>query len=151
MFLTPFSRNRNYVDIFDDPFFKPKKQDNNFGFAACDLIKKDNSYELHCDLPGMAKDNINIDINGNTLKVSGERKNEHSEDTEGGHYFERSYGSFQRSITLPKNADKDSISADFKDGVLLVNIPTKVNDEPSKRIVGRQIYIFSSGVLNHSC
>jgi HSP20 family protein len=86
------------------------------------LSEGDTAYRLTAEIPGVNKKDIEITVENDMLTISGEKKMA-KEDTEGDyHRLERSYGSFYRQMTLPKNADKDAIEADVKDGVLTVTI-----------------------------
>jgi HSP20 family protein len=90
---------------------------------AMDLLEDDEAFILRADLPGMRQEDVNIEIEDSTLTVSGERRSE-SEHHEGSyHRVERAFGSFSRSLTLPKGVDADAVTAKFADGVLEVRIP----------------------------
>mgnify|MGYP001187415148 CR=1 FL=1 len=72
------------------------------------------------------------EIKDNVLTVSGERRSEHEEKQEGLHRIERSYGSFSRSLTLPRGVDAEAVTAGFDKGVLEVRIPKPVEAKPHK-------------------
>ena len=80
----------------------------------------------------MDKDDICIEVDGNRLAISGERKFEQEEKKENYHFVERSYGKFYRSFTLPAIVQADKIDATYKDGVLEVNLPKKEEVKPKK-------------------
>jgi HSP20 family protein len=88
---------------------------------STDIVEHPNNFEIIADLAGMTKDDIDIEVNGDKLVISGKRKDE-SGDTSY-HYRERSYGEFRRLFTLPKNVNKDEISATSENGVLRVLLP----------------------------
>jgi len=91
---------------------------------AANLAKDESGYVLRLDVPGVEKDQINIDVERNVLVVSGERSSftETAKDEE--HYKVESFsGSFRRSFRLPDDADVAAISATHKDGVLTVRVP----------------------------
>jgi HSP20 family protein len=90
---------------------------------AMDLVETDEHFVLRADLPGMTEDDIKIELEDNVLTVSGERKSEHEETKEGYHRVERAFGSFARTLTLPKGVDAEKIVASFDKGVLEVRIP----------------------------
>ncbi|WII72312.1 Hsp20/alpha crystallin family protein [Bdellovibrio sp. 22V] len=92
-----------------------------FDFSpAVDLEEKDNAYIVTVDLPGIKRDEIKVDLSENILTISGERKRE----TQGeGKYTERYYGKFERSFSLPNQIAGDKVKAEFKDGVLKINLP----------------------------
>ena len=90
---------------------------------AMDLVETDEHLVLRADLPGLDREDIEIEVKDNVLTVAGERKAEHEEKGEGFHRVERSFGSFSRSLSLPEGVDPERVAADFKDGVLEVRIP----------------------------
>ena len=93
-------------------------------------IEEDNrEYIVKAELPGMKKEEVKLKVEGGTLTISGERKAEKEEKDKKYHRLERSYGTFQRSFTLPEGTQPEKISAEFKDGVLLVHLP---KDEKAK-------------------
>ena len=94
----------------------------------------DDAYYIEVDLPGVAKDDINIDVDDNTLTISGVRKvkEEHKEDNF--YKVESVYGKFERSFSLPEDVDSDKIEAKHNNGVLEIKIPKveKVEKAPKK-------------------
>jgi len=100
-----------------------------FGFSGLfnpdeDIHETDNQYVIKLDLPGMEKSNINVEIQGNQMVISGEKKNSMETDDKANRYYkkERSVGYFSRSVSLPENADKNNIHTEYKNGVLTVKI-----------------------------
>ena len=98
-----------------------------------EVLERDNQLIIRTDLPGMTKDDINVDINDNSVVIRGERKSEHEEDEEGYYRSERSYGSFYRRIPLPGRAKAGEASADFRNGVLEITMPTSKTSEEKHR------------------
>lgn len=96
---------------------------------SAELEETEREYILNFDLPGMKKEDIKIDVLGNQLRVSGERKESKESKDRGIFHTERFYGLFERSFTLPQNTKSDEISADYEDGVLKVKVPKA---EPGK-------------------
>ena len=94
-----------------------------------DIEESDNEYLIKAELPGMKKEDVKIKAEGATLSISGERKAEREEKDKKYHRVERSYGAFSRSFTLPEGTLAEKISAEFKDGVLMVHLP---KDEKAK-------------------
>src|SRR3954454_16674875 len=90
---------------------------------AMDLVETDDQLVLRADLPGLTRDDVELEVKDGVLTVSGERKAEHEEKSEGYYRVERAFGRFSRSLTVPDGVDAESITADFKDGVLEVRIP----------------------------
>jgi HSP20 family protein len=99
---------------------------------AMDVVEADGHYVLRADLPGLAENDVNIEVDDNVLTISGERKSEHEQKGEGYHRVERSFGSFRRSLRLPEGVDADSIQASFNSGVLEVQIPKPEQAKPRK-------------------
>jgi HSP20 family protein len=75
------------------------------------------------DIPGMEAKDIDIEVTGNTLNVSGERKEEKEEKGKTWHRIERKTGSFARSVTLPSAVMEEKVEAAYKDGVLTITLP----------------------------
>lgn len=88
-----------------------------------DITEDDNEYLIKADLPEMKKDEIKVNVENGVLSVSGERKTEKEEKNKKFHRIERSYGTFERSFTVPDDADGAKVAAEFKDGVLRVHLP----------------------------
>jgi HSP20 family protein len=99
---------------------------------AMDLVETDDSFVLKADLPGLAEEDVSIEVEENVLTVSGERKSEHEDKHEGFVRVERSYGAFRRSLTLPDGVDPEAVSASFEKGVLEVRIPKPEERKPRK-------------------
>jgi len=90
---------------------------------ACSVDETDNHYLMSFDVPGVKKDDIKIELRGNTLSVSGERKEEFEQKNKSQYKSESSYGIFQRSFDLAEDVKADQIEAQFENGVLKVAIP----------------------------
>ena len=89
-----------------------------------DISEDDRGYLLKADLPEMNKDEVKVTVEDGILCVSGERKSEKEDQKRKFHRTERSFGNFRRSFTLPQDADSTKVTADFRDGVLKVHLPT---------------------------
>jgi HSP20 family protein len=97
-----------------------------------DIYESPDAMELTLEVPGIAKDQIRVTSEDNRVTVSGERRLEH-EDTRGGyHRVERSYGSFERSFTLPTNVDPTTIAAQYRDGLLVLTLPKRPDAKPRR-------------------
>ncbi|MCS6837287.1 MAG: Hsp20/alpha crystallin family protein [Bdellovibrionaceae bacterium] len=125
-YLSPFSsRNPSVFDVFDE-FFKLAKTDwpSKLGDFSpdIDVEEKNGVYYVTADLPGMKKDDIKVDLNDNILTISGERVREEKGE---GKYYERCWGKFLRSFSLPKPVDAERVSARYENGVLHLEIPQK--------------------------
>jgi HSP20 family protein len=102
-------------------------------FPALNLTETDNQLELSMDLPGISADEVDIELSGNTLRVSGEHKEEKEEKGKRFHRIERQTGSFFRSVELPCAVDEDKIDAECKNGVLKVTLP-KAAEAVTKKV-----------------
>ena len=101
--------------------------------VAVDIREEDDAFYVDAEVPGLAAEDVKVDIEKNVLTLSGERKVE-KEEVEGTYRrVERQYGSFTRSFTLPETVDTESISADLKEGVLALRLPKK--DAPTPRSI----------------
>ncbi|MCP4106996.1 MAG: Hsp20/alpha crystallin family protein [Desulfobacteraceae bacterium] len=121
--------------FFDEAFFPAKWDEQLASFRlnpAVDVYENDSSYVISAELPGLDKENISVDLKDRVLTLRGERscEDEKKEDK----YFrkERAYGKFQRVFTLPGGVDSKKIAAEYKDGVLKVNIPKTEEVKPKK-------------------
>ena len=97
-----------------------------------DLVETDDHLVLRADLPGMKREDVEIEIKDGALTVSGERKAEHEENAEGYYRVERAYGRFSRSLTLLDGISPDAVAASFADGVLEVRIPKPAERKPHR-------------------
>lgn len=88
-----------------------------------DITENETGYNLSIDLPGMKKEDIKIEMHEGILTVSGERKSSFQETQDKVQRYEKTYGFFKRSFTLPKLADGEKIQARHENGVLEINIP----------------------------
>jgi HSP20 family protein len=113
-----------------------------FGFGAqvnamwapqVEVFERDNQLIVRADLPGMTKDNVNVDIIDDALVIRGERASEREENEQGFYRSERSYGSFYRRIPLPEGVNADNAKADFRNGVLEITIPAPQGAEQKRR------------------
>lgn len=99
---------------------------------AIDVVEKDNSFELRMDVPGMEAKNLDVQVQGNTVTVSGERKEEKEEKGKTFHRIERRCGSFSRTITLPCDVTEKEVAAEYTNGVLNVVLPKSEKAKPNK-------------------
>lgn len=128
-----FQRLSDEVDrLFEEMIHRP------WGFSppaaawnpSVDLRETPEAFILEVDLPGVKKEGIKVEIEGQDLVLRGERSSDLAQSDERVHYQERYTGSFMRRMALPESVDKDKIDAEFKDGVLRVTLPkTKTKKE----------------------
>ncbi|HET6466571.1 MAG TPA: Hsp20/alpha crystallin family protein [Nitrospiria bacterium] len=94
-----------------------------FREPAIEVYEEKDDVVVKAEIPGMKKENLDINISGTLLTIKGEKKQEEEVKKKGYYYSERSYGSFMRTIELPKEVQVDKAYANFKDGVLEVRLP----------------------------
>ena len=97
---------------------------------AVDILETENELILKADLPDVDMKDISVEIENGTLTLKGERKFESEEKAQGYHRIERSYGSFARYFTVPDTVDAEKVKADYRKGVLSVNLPKKEIAKP---------------------
>jgi HSP20 family protein len=124
----PFTRE---IDRVFDAFFGQSDQARRW-MPPVDLVEAETHFLLRADLPGLAEGDVNIEVQDNTLTISGERKAEHEQREKGWYRIERSFGRFSRSLTLPDGVDADKIEASFDHGVLEVRIPKPEERKPRR-------------------
>jgi HSP20 family protein len=110
--------------------------------GAVDVTETPTEYLIVADTPGMTSNDVKVEIKGNTLSFSGERKEEHREENKDTKFYriERHQSSFNRSFRLPQNADATQIKASCQDGVLKITLPKRAPAETA----GTRIDVASS-------
>ena len=105
---------------------------------AVDVRESDNDFSVTAELPGLAKDTVDITIENGVLSLSGEKKEEREEGVadSGRYVLERRYGRFQRSFSLPRGVEADNVSAKFSDGILTVTLPKSATAKPRQIKIG---------------
>ena len=131
--LMPFERRTrnlsNFFDAFDKTFFSDFPA--SFSEIRTDILDKGDKFVLQAELPGFDKEDIRIDLNGDTLSISTEEKEDKDEKRQ---YVrrERRYGSFARSFDV-SGIDVEKIGAEYKNGVLELELPKKLPAQPQAR------------------
>ena len=123
--------------LFNTVFDAPSSANGNGNVArrwvpAMDLLETEEHFVLRADLPGMSEDDVKIELEDNVLTVSGERRSEAGDQQEGFYRVERSFGTFARSLTLPKGIDAEAVTASFDRGVLEVRVPKPEERKPRR-------------------
>ena len=122
--------------MFDERFGRVQAGDINMVTGAwspaVDIYETDHNIIVKAELPEMKEKDIDIRLENDTLTLKGERKFEKETREENYHRVERAYGAFSRSFTLPTSVDQDKISAEYKDGVLKITLPKKVETKPKQ-------------------
>lgn len=140
--MAPFER---MEDMFDDIFRRP------FGFTrlpsmtrlmagmepapSVDIFEEGDTIVIKTELPGMAKEDVEVNLTDDTITLSGEKRKEEKIERKDYHRLERSYGAFKRSFPLPADVQTDKAKAVFKNGVLEIRIPkTEGSKKKEKKI-----------------
>lgn len=128
-------RMNNFFDRFLDSTHDNTLERFNVGQLnpAVDVTESDTAYNIHADLPGVRKEDIHVDVHGNSLTFSGESKDRSEYSNDNVRYSERRFGKFSRTIPIPDNVDTEKIQAKYDNGVLNLKLP-KGTPTSSKRI-----------------
>jgi len=95
-----------------------------------DISERDDAVLLTAELPGVAKEDVKVELKDGVLTVSGEKKSEHTDEKNGFYRAERVYGSFTRSFTVPETLDAEKIEAEYANGVLKLIVPKRPEAAP---------------------
>ncbi|QOG12867.1 Hsp20/alpha crystallin family protein [Arcobacter sp. FWKO B] len=137
MLTSRFNPNNTFFDfakVFDNyPHINEENSISAF-MPKVNTIEDETAYHIMIDLPGVKKDDINIDLNENILTVYGSREYKQETKKEDYYKLESSFGKFQRAFSLPENIDSDNITASNDNGVLEIIVPKKQQVENKKKI-----------------
>lgn len=122
---------RNFASVFPGAF-DPDAAEGRRN-PKVDIFDDGDNFVLSAELPGVSKEDLEIDVKDNRLTIKGEKKLENKTEKEGYLRVERSYGVFERTFFLDENVDRENIKAEYKDGVLNLTLPRK-QEEASKKI-----------------
>lgn len=111
--------------------YSPQSEDT--FIPSLEVKEKKDKFIVKAELPGMEKEDVNVSIDGNLLTIRGERKQEKEEKEEGFYRSEIRYGSFQRTIELTNEVDRENVKAAYKNGVLKLTLP-KSKEAKTKQI-----------------
>ena len=126
----PFFR---LVDSFFNQDLAPSEEvSNRTWMPPVDIQETEEAYRLVAELPGLTKDDINITLENNVLRLTGERKFQKDVNKESYHRVERIYGTFARAFTLPTLVSSDKVEARFENGLLTLTIPKAEQAKPRK-------------------
>ncbi len=121
--------------VFDD-FFKMVPADLLGGevFPKLDVHEDDKAVHVKAEIPGLDEKDLNVTLKENTLTISGEKKEESKEEDKNRNYYycERSFGSFSRTIVLPEGIKADEVKANYKNGILDIELPKGEKAWPKK-------------------
>lgn len=123
--------------FFDESQFRTPGEGGGNWIPSVNVAETNENLVLTADLPGMREEDVSIEIENNVLTISGEKMEERKEDEGEGerryHVWEREYGTFRRSFTLPRTVKADEITARFENGVLTIDLP-KAAEAKGRRI-----------------
>lgn len=126
--------------IFEDALARSRGREEGLGTGmwtpAVDIYENSDFVVVKAELPGVEKDRISVEVKEGVLTLRGERRFDKELKEESYHRIERSYGSFQRSFSLPVSVDQEKVTARFKNGVLEVKLPKKDQVKPKQIEVG---------------
>lgn len=124
-----------FVQFMDNFFQGEASQEvsNRSWSPAVDIRETEEAFLVHAELPGLSKDDVEITLENNILKLTGERRFEKDVEEKEYHRVERAYGAFTRAFSLPSRVDSTGVSASFADGVLTITVP-KVEEAKPRRI-----------------
>jgi len=121
MMLVPRRNFDLFDDFFDDSLFNKKEKN----FMKTDIKEKKDKYIIEMDLPGFEKENIKLELNNGYLTITGKQENNIDEEEEKYVHKERFYGECTRSFYVGDNIKEEDIEAEFKNGMLKIDIPKK--------------------------
>lgn len=98
-----------------------------------EMFKRDGQLVVHADLPGLRRDDVEVELADNAVTIEGERRNAREEKQEGFYRSERSYGKFFRRVPLPEGFNSEEATASFRDGVLEITMPARKGEAKAAR------------------
>lgn len=130
-------------DVFEDlvrdlwsPMFAPMIGSRGEGLRRfsprVNLTEKADAYELEIEVPGVAPEDVNVNLIGDTLTIQGEKSQEDRREEDTFHVTERSYGSFQRSFTFPAHVDPEKVEATNENGLLKIRVAKTQESQPRR-------------------
>ncbi len=140
--IEPFSKLRDEVEHIFGEFparFPSLQSASRSAFSmpvpAVEMIENDHTYKISVEVPGIDLEDIDLSVQQDMLVLKGEKREEHSESDRTHSSSERAYGFFERHITLPADADVESINASARNGVLMIEIPRDKENKLSARSI----------------
>ncbi len=137
--LTPYFRNNRKSAQVYDPFREMEEMERRFFGSPVETFRSDikdngDAYVIETDMPGFNKENIHVDLKGETLTIRAERHSDYEKEDKKKSYLhvERSYGSYERSFDV-SGIKLDAISVSYTDGVLAINLPKQEEKQPESR------------------
>lgn len=131
MYLTTTSRfNRLLNDLFSDVDWSLQNGHSASWAPAVDVLEQADAIRIAAELPGVKPEDVKISVEANVLTIQGTKQQESEEKTERVHRYERTYGSFARTFTLPRTVDTAHIKAGYDNGVLTITLPKAEQAKP---------------------
>ena len=126
----PFDRFNKVQSLFDESFGRSRDSGNEGWHPPVDILESEDAYLLRAELPGMQKEDFDLELKDETLTLTGERKA--TKPADGAQYrsVERRNGKFVRSFVLPETVQHDGIRANYKDGILEIHVPKAEEAKP---------------------
>jgi HSP20 family protein len=118
--------------MFDDPFFRFFKEEGNVWSPVVDLFNEEDRVLVKAEMPGIDKKELDIRVENNVLTITGEKKREKEIKDKNAYRMERCYGKFSRSFSLPAPVDGEKVKANYKDGILEIDLPKIEEVKPRK-------------------
>jgi HSP20 family protein len=127
----------NKINRLFDEEFRTGEEKGEMGFTtwmpATDIYETKDDFTIKAEVPGLTKPDIKVELEGDTLCISGEKKKESEVKKENYHRIESYAGTFKRSFTLPRNVNPQKINAAMENGILVLRIP-KIEEAKTKAI-----------------
>jgi HSP20 family protein len=121
--------------LLSESFIRPRGGEGTSGSLAVDVQERGDDFVVSAPIPGVAPDDVEITVLGDTVRIRGERREQREEGGEGQRWLirEQRYGSFERMVRLPSPVKADAAKAEFKDGMLTITLP-KTEEAKERRI-----------------
>lgn len=121
---TPLSRVldrflKDSLNEMDFKTFKPK----------ANILEDENNFEIHLEVPGIKKEDLNLEVDGNILTIKGEKKIHKDDESKEFHRIETNYGAFSRTFQMPETVNDSEITASYNNGILRVSLPKDKKSE----------------------
>ncbi len=102
---------------------------------SVDIGENDHEFVVKAELPEVKKEDIQVSVDDGTLSISGERKTEKEQEGLKFHRLERAYGRFERTFTLPVEADAERVTSEFKNGILTIHLPKSPSAQAAAHLI----------------
>ena len=134
----PFAEFEDILDHYNRAMTQPRAASDNGReimrktdwVPVVDITENTESFVIKAEVPGINREDVKVSVDNRVLTISGERKSETEENNGRQHRIERYYGSFTRSFSLPENVDEGNIRAEYKDGILTLNLVKQEKAKP---------------------